>query len=330
LIEEKDLDGAWAILERAVADGARGEERLALVLRKAKVLDRRKDLDGCVDLLEKIIKEAPGYVPALISLAGIETNLGRFDEAEARYRTVLKSDPASAEALQGLQNLKLQKLAREKEGGAGKSRDEGSVLAALEKKAEEHLAQGELLAAREVLGNLLRRSSAARERKYRLKAMRELAGVEEKLGRLAEAESYLERLLELEPGDAEAWRQMADFQLRRLNQRESAQRHYERYLSLLPEGKEADPKVYFNLGSLLSKTQPELAISYFERALRAGFEDPQIHRSLGYLYTQTRQWEKSLEAFNRYLEPSSGANAAEREALRTFIKENVLPRLEDK
>ena len=327
LIDVKDLEDASRFVDRAIGDGASGKEKLHLLYRQAKILDRRGELEGCVELLKRILGEDRLYKPAIVTLAGIEVNLGKYEEAAGRYRALLQADPTDVEALQGLQSVKLQqKLAEEGKGGAAGPGEE-EVLAAVEKKGSEHLARGELIAARETFANLLDRAKAAGKARLEVKALRELAAIDEKFGRFQDAEKFLDAALDRDPNDPDSLRMMGDLQLRRFENRALARAHYERYLLVLPLGTPGDPKVHFNLGGLLSRDEPLRALDHYEKARAGGFDPATVDWSLGYLFAELGQWEKSLDAFNRYLE--AAGDEPPRQAVRKFVRETVLPHLSE-
>jgi tetratricopeptide (TPR) repeat protein len=329
LIEWKDLESAWKIAERGLADGANGRERLHLLYRKSKVLDRRGDLDGANGLLRGILAQDAGYAPALLTLSDIEANLGRFDEAEARLLAVRRGDPAWSEAQEKLTKLRLRRRLETQSGGA--QEDPGiavdQVLDALQRKARGHEERGEWIAARESFVHLLSRAREAGKRPLESTCLKGIAGIDERFGKHEDARRLLEEALRLEPADADTLRRLGDLALRRFDEREKALDLYRQYLAALPEGAPGDPLVHFNVGQLVGKQNPALALSHYEKARSGGLDARMVDRALGYLYAEVGEWVKSLEAFNRYFEATSEGNAPEREATRVFVNEHVLPRV---
>jgi tetratricopeptide (TPR) repeat protein len=329
-LERKDLDGASAVLRAALA-GASGADRLHLLYREAKVLDRRGDLSGCLEVLSRILDEDPGYAPALITWAQIDAQAGRLDAAEQRYRKVLDRSPAHAEALQGLRDVAVRRGLKEPPGGQGGEGASGEeverLLAAIAARGKGHFEKGELFAARDVYVDLLSRARSASSREHQLTALRELAGIADALKLAKDAAGFLEEALALDPKDAASLRQLGDLHLRRLDDREGARRLYERYLEALPAGESADPKVHFNLANIAAGTDPALAIRHAVKAREAGFDPSLVERTLGYLHAEVGAWKESLEAFTRYLETRPSGDEAEREAARRFVNEKVVPRL---
>jgi tetratricopeptide (TPR) repeat protein len=120
---------------------------------------------------------------------------------------------------------------------------------------------------------------------------------------------------------------MGDLQLKRFFDKKLALELYRRYLACLPEDQSGDPMVYFNLAALLSEENPRLAIDYYLKARDGGTHAALVDRSLGYLYAEIEEWEKSLDAFTQYLEQPPDGDEAERAAASSFVKKNVLPRI---
>ena len=171
-----------ALVNIAIGRGARGPEKSHLLLRLAKARDRLGDLSGSMEVLEALLRDDEDYVPALITLAGMETNPGRFDSARQRYERVLARQPNEPQALAGLQKLSIQEKLQQKDP---ESRE--ASLVEIEHKGREHLQSGELLAAREVFTKLLEKASERNEPRAATVARRELADLEERLGRTAVA-----------------------------------------------------------------------------------------------------------------------------------------------
>lgn len=63
-----------------------------------------------VDALERACALAPELLPATILLGDALAHLGRFDEAQARYRAALARHPACGDAWRGLSNIKTRPL----------------------------------------------------------------------------------------------------------------------------------------------------------------------------------------------------------------------------
>lgn len=336
LIEMGELDKASRAVERALSDGAAGKMKLHVLTREAKILDRRGELTDCMAVLQRILDTDLSYWPALLALGDIESNLGKYDKAAERFRSVLKVDPGNAGATGGLQRLKVRKGLSGGEQGGGEipGEDDEQLLIVLEKKGSEAMRRGELLAAREFFANLLERATGARSRRFQLLGLRGIGAAEEKLGRYEKAVAALESALEIEPGDVVTLRRIADVYLRSIGDREEARTFYERYLGALPSEAEADPLVLVNLGQLLNKSDPVRALRYFERASEQGHDTAALDLSLGYLYAEAGILKKSLEAFNRYFERTplvseAGGEDPQRAAARVFVRENVLPFVEE-
>ncbi|HVR73231.1 MAG TPA: tetratricopeptide repeat protein, partial [Planctomycetota bacterium] len=326
LIDLKDLDGAAGVVEMALADGARDQEKLGLRMLEAKILDRRGDLSGAISVLARILDLDPNHAPALVTLAGIEASQGKHESAKGRYEAVLARDPGNIEALQGIQAARLLGEAGGGKGGADGAREaELRLLPTIHGRAVERLKRGELLAARDLFRDLLSRAVALGEKGRQAEAIRGIAAVEEKLGRSRTAEADLHKALELVPLDPDTHRQLGDLYLRTLGEPALARRHYDLYLESLPRGAAADPMVHYNLAGILEKAEPVRALGHLALARDGGHSSPSVDRRLGYLHAEAGQWEASLDAFNRYLEKAPPSS--EKDQVKTFIKDSVLPRL---
>lgn len=327
LIDRKEYDEAWDLLEDALEDGASGRERLHLLYRQARILDRRGDLGGCVAKLEDILAVEPTYGPALLTLGGIRLARGEFDRAEAAYRTVPPTDPSYPEAQNALGNVQVRRklAARRAEGPEPLSPEGLRVLQGIAEKGDGHVEREEWIAAREAFIQLLARARSAGRTGFELEALRELAAIEAKFSRYREAVTYLDAALEIEPADPDTLRRMGDLQLRHLQDRSAALRAYQRYLEVLPPGASADPMVHFNVAQLVSEYDPRRAIRHCLAARKGAPEVPLVNRTLGYLYAEVGEWGPSLDAFTSYLEATSGEESPERSAARRFVQETVLP-----
>ncbi len=66
----------------------------------------RGDSEAAVDALKRACALAPEILPAAVLLGDALVHLGRFDEAQARYRDALRLHPACGDAWRGLANIK--------------------------------------------------------------------------------------------------------------------------------------------------------------------------------------------------------------------------------
>jgi len=119
-------DDAWLLNDLATAQmaiGARDDAfdcwRRACALAPAEAmpwfnLGRNLQLLGdskaAVDALERAAVLAPDLLPAAILLGDALVHLGRFDEAEMRYRDALRLHPGCGDAWRGLSNIKSRPL----------------------------------------------------------------------------------------------------------------------------------------------------------------------------------------------------------------------------
>ena len=73
-------------------------------------LQLQGDSDAAVEALERACGLAPDLLPATILLGDALVHLGRFDEAQARYRAALRLNLACGDAWRGLSNIKTRPL----------------------------------------------------------------------------------------------------------------------------------------------------------------------------------------------------------------------------
>jgi Flp pilus assembly protein TadD len=73
-------------------------------------LQLRGDSEAAVDALQRAAALAPDLLPATLLLGDALVHLGRFEEAEARYRAALRLQPACGDAWRGLSNIKTRAL----------------------------------------------------------------------------------------------------------------------------------------------------------------------------------------------------------------------------
>jgi tetratricopeptide (TPR) repeat protein len=327
LLEQKDYDTAWTVIEAALDSVGTGERRLHLLMRLAEITDRRGDLSGTIERLKGILEEDPSYLPAHLTLAGIEANLGDLDAAAKHYREVLAQAPAHAEARRGLREVEIRRRA----GTAGPDADpaarERALLRGLLAKGQAHFDEGAYVAAAEVFAKLTAKADALGDSELQALAYSEWARVQEKFGETETALRYLEKALERDQEHPVALLRMADLQLKRLNDLALARAYYERYLQAAKGTPQLEPRVYFNLANLVGRDEPRLAVDYCLQARDSGFDVPALDRSLGYYYADLESWEKALEAFTRYLERAPDGDAPRKAAVRAFVKSRVLPHI---
>ena len=171
-------------------------------------------------------------------------------------------------------------------------------------------------------------------RGLRALALRRLGALERIFHKYPEAEEYLSASIAADPDSRDALRDLADLQLRDLEDRDAAVHTYQEYLDALPAGEMAEARIYINLGSLLKESDPGRSVDLYRSAQKAGCRDAALDRNLGYLLAKLGRWEDALSSFQEYLgrdEPGAGSPAGEakaekdREAVRKFIAEKVLP-----
>ncbi len=109
-LQVEDWASARAALEKAV-EARPSDVEARFWLSRAYSGDKKYQFASTQ--LHAVLKLSPGHVPALLDLAAIEENTGRFEAAGARYRRVLETGP-SARAERGLASL-LAKQGRQEE-----------------------------------------------------------------------------------------------------------------------------------------------------------------------------------------------------------------------
>lgn len=93
-----DFDGALASYQQALDRGVTRPEEVHLN-RGVIYADGLRRNDAAQRELDAALALNPSYVPALLNLANLETDLGRLDEAVATYERLLAIDPWCSEAL---------------------------------------------------------------------------------------------------------------------------------------------------------------------------------------------------------------------------------------
>jgi tetratricopeptide (TPR) repeat protein len=78
-------------------------------------LQLRGESQQAVEALQRATSLAPDMWPAAVLLGDALVHLGRFDEAAASYREVLKTQPAYGDAWRGLANIKTQPLSADEQ-----------------------------------------------------------------------------------------------------------------------------------------------------------------------------------------------------------------------
>ncbi|MBN1441807.1 MAG: tetratricopeptide repeat protein [Planctomycetes bacterium] len=327
-----DPESAWEVLEDVERSDAPAEMKAIALVRKARILDRKGEIHACIDRLEEALHLDPDSSAALVTLAGIETNLGRWERAEERYQRVLRRDPTHEEAREGLQNLRIRRQLVE--SGQEASQGDVQVIRGLWSNAEKHLARSELPAAREVYTEVARKALDIGELEMMARAYGRIAEVEERLGRSAEAERALLSALRALPQDAQTLLDLARLRRRRGDDAASVRDSYLRYFSALEEAARADPLARFELAELLSEKNPQaavdqlLALRRLGEAPALGVEPFAIEKLLGFLYLRLERFEESLDAFDRYLAESDGKDAdEERERITSLVNTRIIPRL---
>ncbi|MCZ6792258.1 MAG: tetratricopeptide repeat protein, partial [Planctomycetota bacterium] len=288
---EDDAEAAWRVLEDAEAENPPEEVRVGILLRMAQILDRLGEIESCVDKLNQALAIDPHAAPVLVTMAEIETNLEHFDAAERYYQAVLERDRGHRQAREGLRLLE----ARRRMGSGAGDSEPADVMRALVSRAAKHRRKGELLAARDVYGQLLGIARQFGEEEPEVVAYCGIGETEEGLGRYGHAKRALEAAERLRPRRAETLLRLAAFHQRRTAEKKIARDHYLRYFEALEPGEKPIPEAHLNLG---------------------------------YVHADLKEWNESFDAFQRYLESGAG-DAKAREEVEAFLNDGVIPHLID-
>lgn len=161
-------------MARGDRDGAFASWRQACAIAPAQAmpwfnLGRNLQLAGeseeAADALATAHRLAPDFLPAIILLGDALLHLGRFDEAETRYRDALRVHPACGDAWRGLSNIKTRPLT-DADGAALRAQlaradlredDRIAIAYALGKHEEDHGRHADAFAALSQANALLRR-----------------------------------------------------------------------------------------------------------------------------------------------------------------------------
>ena len=326
LLQQKAYDEAWDVLAESVRH-VDGDARLNLRMRQAKVLDRKGEVAATRDLLDDIVRERPSHFPAVKTLADVLANTGEFDRAIDVYKRFLEQNPLSPEALEGLKGIEVRRRAHEAESQETPAEKAFADMEALLNRAREDVAGGRHVAAHDTLKQLLLRTREFENKEMERQAYIELASIVELLGRPKIAAQHLAQALAIKKNDPAVLRQMADLQLRRLQNDDSAREYYLLYMQALPIDEEPDPLVLFNLAQLEKARTPLTSLAYLNRAAKLGYDAPRVERLRGFLHAELNEWQSSFDAFERYLERIGTERPADAEKIRAFLREVVLPKL---
>jgi tetratricopeptide (TPR) repeat protein len=135
-----------------------------------------------------------------------------------------------------------------------------------------------------------------------------------------EAVDAFERRLELQPAEAAAHLELAQA-LADSGDEESAGAHFEAALALDPD----NAMTRYNVGvTMVNAGSVEAGIVHIERAIELQPVYPLAYKSLGYAYAGNEQYQKAIDAFQKYLEQSpEAADAAEIRDFIALLKEMI-------
>ena len=308
LAAHEQYESAAVCYERAHLLDA-GSFRWPYYLGSVRALQGRNN--DAVSTLREALKANADYAPARLKLAEALLSIGKLAESEEAYRTVLKTQPGSANAWYGL-------------GRVYASRgDEHGALEAYQKAFNLFPGYG---AAHYALGLAYRKQGkmGESERNFHIYeankttaplpddpltvAVGELnagamshirrGGSLERAGRIEEAIAEHETALQIDPKLAQAHINLISL-YGRLGQFDKAGEHYRAALSLDPE--QAD--CYYNYGVLLFERQDySEAERAFQKTLRINPYHAQAHHNLGYLLEQQGRLKEALTHYDRAIE----------------------------
>ena len=135
------------------------------------------------------------------------------------------------------------------------------------------------------------------------------------LGRVELAHADLRRALELEPDNPEALLSIGALHFTNGNYALAI----ENYVQALEDNPE-DPTAQYQLGmSYVYENQDQEGARHLQLAVRYGYDNPEIYRTMGYLYSDLGQRNDAVESFKTYLRESEGdqiTDSRRREILR--------------
>ena len=135
------------------------------------------------------------------------------------------------------------------------------------------------------------------------------------IGRTSSAAADLERALEIEPDSSGALLAIGSLHYQE-GQYDLAIDHYTEVLGDDPEY----PVAQYELGmSYVHEDQEEAGIRHLQRAVQYGYDDPEIYRTMGYVYRDLNRRADALESFRTFLQETSDGEVADstrREMLR--------------
>jgi golgin subfamily B member 1 len=271
-------------------------------------------------LIERILQRDPASVPALTRLSRLYERANDWAQSKAALERALELGPEGSDAADLF--FRLAEVARVGDQDADTAvqhlqqalrhdPDHREALATLEMLARERRDTATLA------GLLRRRAASVKEVAERVAIALEIADLERRSGRTAEALSELEAAAKLSPSDARVWAPLADllFAAGRLDE---AGPIYER---LAEEAKAArrmrDVARYRQRqgGILEARGNAAAALLAYEEAFRVNPTDVATMAGLGRLYFAAKEWEKARRLYQslvlQTLETDSGIAKAD-------------------
>jgi tetratricopeptide (TPR) repeat protein len=227
---------------------------VARALQQAHALLQRGQLDQAAAACEQLLRAMPDLPDALQLLALVQKRRGEYTKAEQLMQRSVDLRPGHADYRVNLGNLRM---------AAGRPRDAVEAY-----RAALAIDPGLRLA--------------------NLGLVRALLGA----GENVEAEQLARRLIERQPRDAEAWKELG-VALRALGRLEESEAAYRRSLELKPDYTVAR----HNLGALLSQQRrPEEALEQLDAAAAAGLKARELHVNRARALTELTRFEEAERA----------------------------------
>jgi tetratricopeptide (TPR) repeat protein/peroxiredoxin len=229
--------------------------------------------------------ETPQFRRNYLSYGSVFFQREYFDQAEASFRSALRDDPASAEALYGL----------------------GSV----------YLKQEKIPEARESFERAIKLSASYPDTLPN--AWNNLGLLMTREGRTVEAISYFQEALKLSPDHLVALENLGNA-YRAQNRWDEARKTLERAVAVGP----GDPEANYSLGMVFAQLDDTgRAQEYLQQALKFRPDYPEALNNLGVLYLRTRRRDQAVATFQQCMQVAPGFDQAYLNLARVYSLENA-------
>jgi tetratricopeptide (TPR) repeat protein len=330
----EDHERAWSILESLLLESPDRETRVGIFLRQARILDRQRQVAGAIHKLEEALEVDPMSIPVLVTLAGIESNLGHDSRASELYRRVLAIDRANYEAREGLKALAVRGGIEAQKTVEAKN-DE--ILRGLYSRGRQHRERNEWIAARDVFSQMVRAAANLGNAEGTALGYCELAEIESALGRSKEALRALENAESADPRRADTLLRLGDYHVTITSDPRRARDYFERYLAALPDSEAPEARALFELALLVESDDPHRAVELLLRlkllgtASRLGPRASDVSARLGMLYAKLGEWKQSYEELESFLQATESDVEIHpyRPGVIRLLQDTVVPALVD-